>query len=1488
MSDGKIVIDTDLDSSGLESGLKKLGSITTKGLKAATVAITGTATAMGGIATAAVKVGSDFEAQMSRVQAISGATGEEFEKLRSQAIELGADTAFSATEAAQGMENLAAAGFTTSEIMDAMPGMLNLAAAAGEDLASSADIAASTLRGFGLEASDAAHVADVLAENANRTNSSVSETGEAMKYVAPLARAAGISLEETAAAIGIMANAGIQGSQAGTTLRGALSRLSKPTDVMTQAMDELGVSFYDSEGKMLSLTDQVGMLQDAMEGMTDEQKNNYLVTLYGQEALSGMLALINEGEGSLADLTAAYENCDGAAETAAKTMQDNLKGAIEELSGSAESLGIVFYDSVADGLKDTVKVVNESVDDITEAFTDGGLDKAIKTAGDEFADLASEAADHAPDMVDAAVDFIDAFTDGIMRNRGELLDSAEDVATTLAGGLAKLLPSELREPVEDAVEAISDSLESGGLKSAGDTFRRTFETAVDAVGTLADVALPLLTEALDFAGDNMNHIVAITGAATAAFLTYRTATTAVATATAIAEKAQQAWNLAMNANPVGLVAGGIAAIVSALTIYTANAEQASEEQEQFNAEMDELNDKIQESKDGIQQLSETMKETNSSIDASVAPLERLKDRLDDAFDSTGKVKEGSEALAQSILNQLNDAMGTEYTLTADGFIQNNEGVKQSLEQVSGAIDEYVSSLKQKALSEAVSNQYTEAIQQQAEAQEALNEAQEKYNEALKNNAHVSEEYAQTHDYKALGEAEQQLNDTRTALEEMTGSAAAADAQVSGLESIMDTLGEGTPESIQKAKDAYASLPIEAQKASEGIAVSQQIIQSALASTDYTTMAEGFRLAVDQIEASGGEIPITLQNSIAAAIGKFSELSPEAQASAIEMMRDMMAGMESTVPEFAGVSTMSSEQILSTFSQYLVSSGAMSGIGASSAQALASGLVGSNLDGKLNDAAKNALDGFISGFDDLDNETQEIWSQAWYGALQGLEGFEDLADPAEEGVDAFLESLADALEVHSPSRAVKDIFAQVWPGAVEGLSEGEDSLNEKGGNVISSFLTTIREGGLLEGAKQIGSNIINFFTGGMTSQKGNVDATSLNIAESSNTILGSMDTEGTGSRKTEEYNTGVESNKGEIDTTSREIADSSNKLLGYADTKGTGSRKSREYDTGVGSNKGKIDTTSRNIADSSNTILGSKDTRGTGSRKSSEYNAGVGSNKGAIDNTSKNIANSSNSNLGSADTRGTGSRKGSEYNSGLGSNSGSINSTGRSLSNTANSGMGSADTWGTGRNKGDEFNSGIGSADSWGTGRSKAQDAKNGMGSVDAGSTGSNFVSGFINGFGWQDVWSAAYNIGMNALDAIKSALGIKSPSREAKKVGAFFGEGFELGITDEEKNVGKASERLADAALNALDMSDISARMSEAMAFNTNRITRSFALESSSRIVNEQHTDNTMHLSDEDIIRLAKEFGKVAGDAVADNVEGMAIKTNSREFGRVVREVERQ
>lgn len=318
------------------------------------------------IGTAAVTTGNDFEAQMSRVQAIAGATKEELEQLTNQAIDLGASTSFSASEVAAGMENLASAGFTTNEIMEAMPGLLNLAASSGAELATASEIAASAIRGFGLEANQSAHVADVFAEAAARTNAQTEDMGNAMKYIAPVANTMGLKIEEVAAAIGIMSDAGIKGEQAGTTLRGALVRLTKPTDKMLGVMEDLGISFYDNEGKMKSLTEMISMLQSATANLTDEQEQNALTTLFGTESLSGMVALINRGSGDLADMTKSFEDCDGAAQDMADTMLDNTKGSIEELSGSLESAGIAIQQALAPEIKDLAKWIQDLVDDFND------------------------------------------------------------------------------------------------------------------------------------------------------------------------------------------------------------------------------------------------------------------------------------------------------------------------------------------------------------------------------------------------------------------------------------------------------------------------------------------------------------------------------------------------------------------------------------------------------------------------------------------------------------------------------------------------------------------------------------------------------------------------------------------------------------------------------------------------------------------------------------------------------------------------------------------------------------------------------------------------------------------------------------------------------------------------------------------------------------------------------------------------------------------
>lgn len=320
---------------------------------------------LAGVGLAAAKVSMDFDAQMSRVKAISGATGKDFDKLRDQAIDLGAKTSFSAKEAAEGMENLASAGFSTKEIMQAMPGMLDLAASSGEDLATSSDIAASAIRGFGLKASDAGHVADVLAQNAAKTNAAVGDTGEALKYVAPVARSAGWSFEEVTAAVGIMANAGIKGSQAGTTLRGALTRLMKPTKQVKQALEDVGVSVYDSSGKMKPLGTIIGDLKEKMKGMTDEQKQQRLATIFGTNAMSGMMALVNSSPGEIEKLTKSYKSCDGAADKMAKTMQGNTKGSIEAMKGSLETAGIKIGETLAPSI---IKVC-ESVEKLANAFS---------------------------------------------------------------------------------------------------------------------------------------------------------------------------------------------------------------------------------------------------------------------------------------------------------------------------------------------------------------------------------------------------------------------------------------------------------------------------------------------------------------------------------------------------------------------------------------------------------------------------------------------------------------------------------------------------------------------------------------------------------------------------------------------------------------------------------------------------------------------------------------------------------------------------------------------------------------------------------------------------------------------------------------------------------------------------------------------------------------------------------------------------------------
>lgn len=299
--------------------------------------ITGTVTTLG---VAAVKTAADFDAAMSKVAAVSGATGEDFDKLKAKAREMGSKTKFSASEAAEAMNYMAMAGWETEDMLNGIEGIMHLAAASGEDLAQVSDIVTDSLTAFGLQAQDSAHFADVLAKASTSSNTNVAIMGNTFKYAAPVAGALGYKIEDVAVAVGLMANSSIKGESAGTALRGMLTNLAKPTDQVKGYMDALGISMTTASGEVKPLNQLMGELRGAFANLTDAQKAEYAAGIAGKEAMSGLLAIVKASDEDFASLTEQINNCNGAAEEISGTTQDNLAGQLTTLKSQLEELAI--------------------------------------------------------------------------------------------------------------------------------------------------------------------------------------------------------------------------------------------------------------------------------------------------------------------------------------------------------------------------------------------------------------------------------------------------------------------------------------------------------------------------------------------------------------------------------------------------------------------------------------------------------------------------------------------------------------------------------------------------------------------------------------------------------------------------------------------------------------------------------------------------------------------------------------------------------------------------------------------------------------------------------------------------------------------------------------------------------------------------------------------------------------------------------------------
>ena len=333
--------------------------------------------AVGGFGAAAVKVASDFDSAMSQVAAVSGATGKDLEALRDKAREMGSKTKFSASEAAEAMNYMAMAGWKTGDMLSGIEGIMNLAAASGEDLATTSDIVTDALTALGLSAEDSGHFADILAAASSNANTNVSMMGETFKYCAPVAGALGFTAEDTAEAIGLMANAGIKSSQAGTAMRSMMTNLTGEVKFVGDAFGELTIQTTNTDGSMRSLGDILADCRAAFAQMSESEKAANAEALVGKNAMSGFLAVMNAAPGDIEKLNSAINNCDGTAEKMAATMQDNLAGQLTILKSQLEELAISIGEILMPYIRQIVGWIQGLVDWLNSL--DEGTKKIIVT-----------------------------------------------------------------------------------------------------------------------------------------------------------------------------------------------------------------------------------------------------------------------------------------------------------------------------------------------------------------------------------------------------------------------------------------------------------------------------------------------------------------------------------------------------------------------------------------------------------------------------------------------------------------------------------------------------------------------------------------------------------------------------------------------------------------------------------------------------------------------------------------------------------------------------------------------------------------------------------------------------------------------------------------------------------------------------------------------------------------------------------------------------
>lgn len=634
-----------------------------------------------------IDVGKSFEAGMSEVQAISGASGKDLERLSNKAKEMGATTKFSATESATALKYMAMAGWKTNQMVSGLAGVMNLAAASGEDLGTVSDIVTDSMTAFGLKANQSGHFADVLAKASSSSNTNVGLMGETFKYVAPLAGSMGYSIEDTATAIGLMANAGIKGSQAGTSLRSILTRLVKPPKDAAAALSELGISTTNADGSMKPLRQTMSELREKFSGLTESQKSQYASSIAGQEAMSGLLAIVSASDSDFNKLQKAIDNSSGAAKKQADIMNNNLQGALYELGSAAEAVGIGIYEDIKEPLTKAVKVGTTQVSALASKLKKGGIKEVVPKS---------------------AVNTV--------QNLGKVAMVAGKGGVTVLSTATKVLGNNLEIALSLATSFVGAIAGYKAFKTASDAVT-TFSTALSALNTLEKA--------------NAITLVAQQGGLTALQTVVGIFTGKISLATA----ATGAFNATCTAlgGPIGLGIVAVGALAAGVTAYALTQKRAKTEAENFAISCENLEKKQKEMATSIKNLHIENQKNVDSTRANGVQVDNLYRQLTRLMKVENKTA-GTKAQIVSVVKQLNDllpGLNLEYDKEADKLNKSTAAIKKNIEALK---EQAMAKAYQKGMENAASKEaeaevaYEKALNKREEAQKRVNETQKKFDE----------------------------------------------------------------------------------------------------------------------------------------------------------------------------------------------------------------------------------------------------------------------------------------------------------------------------------------------------------------------------------------------------------------------------------------------------------------------------------------------------------------------------------------------------------------------------------------------------------------------------------------------------------------------------------------------------------------------------------------------------------------------------------------